>query len=63
MFLFFYLDTAINLTQTTTSTTTDPSSGSTKSILPYVDFSEFNTNVDAARAKGNLPSNINFFYD
>lgn len=58
-----FLDTAINMTQTTTSTATDPSSGSTKIILPYVDFSEFNTNVDKAKAEGKLPSNINFFYE
>lgn len=56
-------DTAINLTETTTSTSTDPSSGSIKAILPYVDFSEFNTNVDKAKAQGKLPSTINFFYE
>lgn len=50
------------MTQTTTSTTTDPSSGSAKTILPYVDFSEFNANVDKAKAEGKLPPNINFFY-
>lgn len=59
----FFLDTAINLTQTTTSTTTDPSSSSAKSIFPYVDFTEFNINVDKAKAEGKLPSNINFFYE
>lgn len=60
---FFSSDTTINLTETTTSTSTDPSSGSIKAILPYVDFSEFNSNVDKAKAQGKLPSNINFFYD
>ncbi|XP_050521387.1 TGF-beta-activated kinase 1 and MAP3K7-binding protein 1-like [Daktulosphaira vitifoliae] len=55
-------DTAINLTETNTSTTTDPSSSSTKKILPYVDFSEFNFNVEKANLKGTLPPNINFFY-
>lgn len=61
---FMFLDTEINLTQTTTSTTTDHlSSSSVKKILPYVDFSEFNANVDKARAQNSLPSNINFFYD
>lgn len=59
----FFSDTAINLTETTTSTSTDPSSGSIKAILPYVDFSEFNSNVDKARQEGKLPSNINFFYE
>lgn len=58
------LDTEMNLTQTTTSTTTDHlSSGSAKKILPYVDFSGFNANVDKARAQNSLPSNINFFYE
>lgn len=61
--LYYIIDTAINLTQTSTSTTTDPSSSSAKNILPYVDFSEFYINVDKAKAEGNLPSNINFFYD
>lgn len=61
--IFFFSDTAVNFTETTTSTSTDPSSGSIKAILPYVDFSEFNSNVDKARAQGKLPSNINFFYE
>ncbi|XP_015374259.1 PREDICTED: TGF-beta-activated kinase 1 and MAP3K7-binding protein 1-like isoform X3 [Diuraphis noxia] len=56
-------DTAVNFTETTTSTSTDPSSGSVKAILPYVDFSEFNSNVNKAKAQGKLPSNINFFYE
>ncbi|XP_050441600.1 TGF-beta-activated kinase 1 and MAP3K7-binding protein 1-like [Adelges cooleyi] len=55
-------DTAINLTQTTTSTTTDQSSSLAKKVLPYVDFNEFNANVEKARANGTLPPNINFFY-
>lgn len=61
--MYLFLDTAINLTQTTTSTTTDPSSGSDKRTLPYVDFSEFNTNVEKAKEEGHLPSNIKFFYE
>jgi len=61
--IIFSSDTTINLTETTTSTSTDPSSGSIKAILPYVDFSEFNANVDKAKAQGKLPPNINFFYE
>lgn len=60
---YCFLDTAINLTQTTTSTTTDLSTASAKRILPYVDFSEFNKNVDKAKAEDKLPVNINFFYE
>lgn len=60
---FIFLDTAINLSETSTSTTTDPSSSSTKQFLPYVDFNEFYINVNKAKAEGNLPSNINFFYE
>jgi len=48
---------------TTNPSTTEPSSDSAKQIFPYVDFSEFNTNVIRAKAAGNLPLNINFFYD
>lgn len=56
----------MNLTSTsnTTSTTTDHiSSGSTKKIFSYVNFSEFYTNIDKARAEGSLSSKVNFFHE
>lgn len=69
-FTIFFLDTLINQTQPTlissTLTSTDLYTyinSAEEKILPYVEFTEFNINVEKVKANGKLPSIIKFFYE